>query len=352
MDKKLKVGVIGCGEIAQIAHIPFLLELPQYDAQAICDISEHVVTGVGNRFGIKNRYLDYKEMISDEDLDAVVISTHDHFDPVITAANAGVHVLVEKPIAFNLDQADQMIAAAAENNVKLMVAYMKRYDPAFEYALDYFKNIKGLHMIRVHDFAGGYQINSEIYDLIKPNDLSEDFLKKSGEEMTAAKLAAIGEDRAKYLEAFNMLIYLCSHDAIILHEAFGPPTEIVYSDIYNENMVLAVLKYGDNVRCLWESALIMDIADWDEQLVAFGKEQRVELKFPFPYLKNEATIVNINEMEGDVNIQKRVLVSYDEAFKREWRHFYECITKDQEPITSGEKGRRDLALLIDLIKAA
>jgi predicted dehydrogenase len=172
------------------------------------------------------------------------------------------------------------------------------------------------------------------------------------QKMAAAKMAAIGEDRKGYLEAYHMLIRICSHNAIVLHEAFGPPSEILFSQVYGKDNVIAVLKYGDNTRCMWESTMSTEPPDWDEHLMAYGAEQRIEVKFPFPYLKNEATLVNINEMEGNANIQKRILASYDEAYKREWRHFYDCITQDKEPITSGDKGRRDIAFLLDLIKSA
>lgn len=352
MEKVLKVGVIGCGEIAQIAHIPYLQELPGFEVAAICDISRHVVDQVGDRFGVNDKYLDYREMLSRTDLDAVLVSNHDHAEPSIAAMRAGKHVLVEKPMAFNLDQADQMLAAAEENDVKLMIAYMKRYDPAYEWALPQFKAMEDLRLIRMHDFAGGYEINDEIYDLAKPIDIPQRFLQEQQAAMNAAKLAAIGEERADSLAAYNNLLYLCSHDAIILQEAFGPPTRILHADIYKDLFVVAILDYGEGTRCIWESGMVLEISDWDEQLMAYGGKRRIEVKFPFPYLRNAATVVNVNDMEGNANAQKTYVVSFDEAFKREWRHFYECVTEDNVPITSGEKGRADLALLIDLVKAA
>jgi predicted dehydrogenase len=352
MEKKIRIGVIGSGRIAQIAHIPYLKELPQYELVAICDLSPKIIENVGAQYGILNRYVDYKKMLSEVEMDAVLVSNHDHYQLVVDAANAGKHIMVEKPIAFNLEQADHMIAAAKKNNVKLMVGYMKRFDPGYQYAIDKFNSMKDLHLIRVHVMAGKFFINDEIYDLVKNDDLPDELVYEMNQKMMAAKMIVIGEENADYLDTYHMLIRICSHNSIVLHEAFGSPTEILYSKAFGEDSVVAVLKYGDNTRCMWESGMPTDTPDWGEHIAAFGTEQRVEANFPFPYLKNEATLVNINEMEGDANIQKRVLVSYDEAYKREWRHFYDCITKDIEPITSGEKGRRDLAFLIDLFKAA
>jgi predicted dehydrogenase len=115
---------------------------------------------------------------------------------------------------------------------------------------------------------------------------------------------------------------------------------------------VATLEYGKHTRCIWETGLIPDRTEWDERISAYGGNRWIEVSFPFPYLKNAATQVIFNEMEGPVSVTKQALASYEEAFKREWRHFYECVTQNREPITSGEKGRRDTAFLIDLIKTA
>jgi predicted dehydrogenase len=351
MDKVLQVGVVGCGQIAQIAHIPYLRELPDFEVTAICDISRKVVDSLGDQYGIRQRFTDYRDLVALPDLDVVCICNKDHADVAVAAMNAGKHVLTEKPMAFNLEECDRMIAAAKANHVKLMVAYMKRYDPAYEWALPLFQDIKNLRLIRVHDFGGTYTINNKIYDLFAGLDISAKEVEYWQERERSAMLKAIGEERADLLETFSLLLYNCSHDSIVLHEAFGSPTRIAHVDLF-DTFVLADLEYGEHTRCIWETGLIPDRTEWDERFAAYGGNRWIELSFPFPYLKNEATMIHMNEMEGDASVTKRVLVSYDEAFKREWRHFYDCITQDKEPITNGEKGRRDIAFLIDLIKTA
>jgi len=83
----------------------------------------------------------------------------------------------------------------------------------------------------------------------------------------------------------------------------------------------------------------------------YGDDKRVRIDFPFPYAKNLPTLVQINEQDGKANVEKEVLVSHDEAFKREWRHFYECIIENKEPITNGVQSRKELELIVDIIKA-
>src|SRR5690242_10743900 len=106
--KIVKVGVIGCGEIAQWMHLPFLTELPGFRVTAVCDVSATVADYAGDRFGVERRFTDYRELLAQADVDAVVIATPIHSDPAIAAAQAGKHILVEKPMAFNLDEAEAM----------------------------------------------------------------------------------------------------------------------------------------------------------------------------------------------------------------------------------------------------
>jgi predicted dehydrogenase len=350
MSKTLKVGVVGCGQIAQIAHIPYILELPFLELVAVCDISNKVVESVGALYGITKRFTNYEDLVSLPELDVVCITNRDHAPAAVAAMNAGKHVLTEKPMAFNLEECDQMIAAAKANNVKLMVAYMKRFDPAYEWALEKFKEMQNLRLIRVHDFGGTYTINQKIYDLFVGDDLPADEVRRLQEHERAAMVKAIGEENADLYDAFSLLMYNHSHDAVILHEAFGEATKIQHVELY-DNFCVAILEYGPGVRCVWETGLIPDRTEWDETLTAYGGNRMIEVKFPFPYLKNYNTAITVNEMEGDASVTKQVLVSYDEAFKCEWRHFYDCVIHDKEPITNGEKGRRDVAFLINLLKS-
>ncbi len=66
-------------------------------------------------------------------------------------------------------------------------------------------------------------------------------------------IKGIGEDRKELGVAYSTLLYLMVHDAILLQEAFGRPTEIQYADVYNNDTILAVLKFGEDIRCVYEA---------------------------------------------------------------------------------------------------
>lgn len=350
-DRVLKVGVVGLGQIAQIMHLRYLKELPTFEIAAVCDISKALVQQVGDHYGVARRYNDYHQLLEQRDLDVVLNVTRNHYQVSLDALNAGKNVMTEKPIGFNLDEADAIIAAAKANKVKLQVAYMKRYDPSFQWAMERFKQIKDLRLIRVHDYGGAFQINNEIYDLYTGNDFPQDLIKSEEEQVTASLVKAIGADRADLARLYSGLLHLCTHDTIILRQAFGEPKGILYVDQYEGSFVVAVLDYGNGTRCIWESGMSRNPTPWDESLTAYGSDSIVRVDFPFPYLHNGETVVTVREREGESFVVKHVTASFDEAFKREWRHFYECITKDKEPITNGAQGRADVALLADMVKA-
>jgi predicted dehydrogenase len=282
----------------------------------------------------------------------VLVTTRDHAPVAVAAANAGKHVMTEKPIAFNLEDADAVIAAAKANKVKLQVAYMKRYDPSYEWAVPVFRAMRDLRLIRVHDFGGEFGINDEIYDLFPAPDLPANAGAEEAERARASQLRAIGADRAGMLQAYIGLLHLCTHDATVLRGAFGDPRGVLFADVHSGPFVVAVLDYGEGRRCVWESGYSRKTVPWDETLTAYGADQVVEVRFPYPYLHNGETVVNVRRMEDGVFVEKNVVASYDEAFKREWKHFHACVTEDRQPLTSGEEGRADVAMLIDVIKAA
>ncbi len=347
--KTYGVGIIGCGAIFGMHAFPLHL-LSNAQVGAVCDIKPEARQTAAALLDC-DAYADYHEMLGRDDIDVVHILTphYLHAPMAIDAMNAGKHVLTEKPMAYNLEECDAMIAAAEKNHVKLMVAYMKRYDPAYEWALGKFKDIQNLRLIRVHDFGGTYTINNKIYDLHVGDDLPAEVVRQGRDHERESMVKAIGQENADLYDTFSLLMYNCSHDAIVLHEAFGVG-QIQHVELY-DTFAVAILAYGPHTRCVWETGLIPDRTEWDENITAYGGNRRIEVKFPFPYLKNADTEIYMEEMEGDTCVNKRVLVSYDEAFKREWRHFYDCIVNDKEPITSGQKGRRDIAFLIDRLKA-
>ncbi len=126
--KKLKMGLIGVGGIAQGRHIPTFLKLSeQVSIEAISDVNEEVARSVSQQLNISKVYSDFRDML--QEVDAVTICTPNKFHAEITIAalEAGVHVLCEKPMAMTTDECQAMIEAADKSGKVLSIAYHYRF---------------------------------------------------------------------------------------------------------------------------------------------------------------------------------------------------------------------------------
>ena len=107
---RIRIGVVGCGLIAQMMHLPHLVELDElYELGAVCDVSPGALAFVGDRYGVARRHRDWRDLLQ-EPLDAVLIATPGSHAPVALAAlRAGKHVLTEKPMCYTLREADELV---------------------------------------------------------------------------------------------------------------------------------------------------------------------------------------------------------------------------------------------------
>jgi len=350
--EKVKIGVIGCGTIAQIMHIPHLREMEEYELRAVCDISPKLVQKVGDYYNIRKRYTDFRELLH-SDIDAVLVSTSfDHAEICIEAAKAGKHILVEKPMCINLREANEMIEAAKRNNVKLMVAYMKRYDPGYLYAQKLISQMKEIKLIRLHDVIGPNEaFINDICTIIRYDDIPKNFEYEAKKKYLAAIKEAIGDVPDYIRTAYSLMLGLSVHDITILRGLFGNPTKILFTEIWDKGMFYtSVMDYGSETKCIFDTG-IMGIKKFDEELAVFSKNKVIKINFPSPFFKNAPTYVSVWEMEDGNYVEKQVLASYRESFKQELIHFYDCIVNDKKPLTNGEEGRKDLELLLKMIKA-
>ena len=132
--EKLRLGVIGCGLASDILYGPAFQYMEKGRLVAAMDISEERAMLLKSRHGVKKIYTDLDGILGDKDVDAVVVLTlpHRHVESVIAVAVAGKHVYCEKPMATTVDEADEMISACKSNGVKLMIAFMKRFNRSFQ----------------------------------------------------------------------------------------------------------------------------------------------------------------------------------------------------------------------------
>jgi predicted dehydrogenase len=130
--RKIKVAVIGCGQIASSQHIKAYVAHPWAEIKYLVDIRKERADELANRYGVPHTETDFRNILEDEEVEAVSICTpnHTHAPISIACLNAGKHVLCEKPAALNMDEAIQMKEAADRNGKILNIGVVNRYNTA------------------------------------------------------------------------------------------------------------------------------------------------------------------------------------------------------------------------------
>jgi predicted dehydrogenase len=103
--QRLRIGIVGCGEVTQIMHLPSLNQLAeQFVVTALCDVSDTVLQVVSEQWRVEKRYHEYQELVAQDDVDAVLVANPDayHTEVALAAIAAGKHVLIEKPMCMTL----------------------------------------------------------------------------------------------------------------------------------------------------------------------------------------------------------------------------------------------------------
>lgn len=129
MTQGMKVAVIGTGHLGQ-AHARIYASLPHVELVAVCDTNEATGQAIAEKYD--TRFVrDYRDLLDSVEAVSIATPTVSHHEITCTCLQTGIHVLVEKPIARTLAEADEMIALAAEKNLALQVGHIERFNPGF-----------------------------------------------------------------------------------------------------------------------------------------------------------------------------------------------------------------------------
>ncbi len=357
---RLKVGVVGCGAIAQIQYLPLLHQAPQeFEIGALSDLSPDLLSLLGEQYRVpaERRFLDYHKLMQ-SDVDAVIVcSSGSHGGPAIAAAEAGKHVLVEKPMCITAKEAREMVAAAEAGSVVLMVAYMKRYDPAYRYALARIQEMADVRFVQVNHLHPDNSLHVAQFDVALAGDIPQAMQEESAAVHTRLVAEALGfsasdDVPAPVLRAYTTVLGSMIHDIGNLHGAFGPPARVLSTEIWAEGRgISTVLDYGDDKRavCTWVD--LPELWEFKETLEVYGSRERVIVSFPTGFSKGLPTTVTLHGMDGDQHPWRKELSWKEDDFDLELRHFRDCALAGRRPDTDGRSAVADIALVGDIVLA-
>jgi len=138
-EKKLGIGILGCGPISQFAHLESVQKARNAVLEAVCDADEELANRFGGFYDAKNIYFDYDQMLADPHVEAIIIGISDafHVPAALKALAAGKHVLCEKPIGIAVEEVEELEAAVRKSGKVLQVGHMLRFDPGIESTKDF-----------------------------------------------------------------------------------------------------------------------------------------------------------------------------------------------------------------------
>jgi len=322
--RTLKVGIIGCGGIAQGAHMPGYKKLPNVEMVACCDIDEKKAKEAADKFGIGKVFTDYKQLLKIKEIEAVSVCTPNiaHKEPTLAALRAGKHVLVEKPMAMNATEASAMVAAAKKHGRKLMVGLnnrwradvqaLKRFIDAGEMGEIYFakaqclrrRGIPGWGVFTQKNKQGGgplvdlgvHIMDAVLYlmDFPKPTAVSGAAYTKFGTREGLVGLMGQWDPKKYTVEDYSLgLVRFENQATMFVETSFAANIE---KDIFDFTLL------GTEGGCTLEPARI------------FSEKNKTLIDISPVFLQGRST--------HDIEMQK----------------FVECVLEDREPPVTGEQG--------------
>jgi len=318
----LKVAVIGVGNMGK-NHARVYSELNNCDLVAISDLDEEKGKALSERYKCRF-YKDYKEMLNNEEIDAVSIAvpTKQHKDVALDVINRKIHLLLEKPIADNIENAEGIVDAAKENNVKLFVGHIERFNPAISKLAQIIKEdrlgkITSIVATRVGGLPTQIKDANVVIDLaVHDIDIINYLIGKDPIEIHANGGEALIDSMEDYAEIF--LKYGDASGFIIVN--WITPIKIRRLNVTGTKGY-AELDYLTQKLVVYESNYEKSYDDFGDFIVKFGTPNKVEMG-----------------------------IDTKEPLKEEVLEFLECIEKDKEPACNGIIALNALKIALKAIK--
>jgi len=363
-SRRVRVGIVGLGAVAQAVHLPLLDRLgAQFQIAAIADLSRTLVEAIGERYRVPaaERYLGIDDLLESRAIDALVVLTSgSHGAATLAGLDRGLPVFVEKPLAFTLEEADGIAARIepagrasgeiAEPPAKLQVGYMKLHDPAVVRALEFGAEANGRGPIRsievtvLHPTSAAQLAHARL--LPPAADVPADVLGRLDAEDDRLRSVALGAAAASIGRLYSgILLGSIVHDLAIIRAFAGDPVGIDAVDVWPDLAwppsvaVAGRLAAGGRFSIRWH--FLPDYPSYREGVRVVREGSTIELEFPAPYLLHAPTQLRITETDGGARRDTSVS-SYDEAFENELLAFHALVVDGTPPRSGVAEGRADI----------
>ena len=305
--RTVNVGVIGVGAMGE-NHVRVYHKMEEANLMGVSDVSERALKKIEKKYGAKG-YTDYCELLANPEIEvvSVCVPTTFHHAVVMEAIKHKKHVLVEKPIAFTLTEAEEMIAAAKDAGVILATGHVERFNPAVQKA-------------------------KELIDDGVIGDIVSAFAKRVGPLPPRIKEVGVSID-------------LAIHDLDIMNYLFEEEITQVYGTMNSS--------FDDS-----------EFEDHAEIMVSFDNESTgiIEVNWLTPYKRREleltgtAGIISVDYIQQSIEVfgkfAQDIEIVHEEPLKGELKSFLNSVVEEKEPVITGEDGLKALKMVIAANKSS
>lgn len=318
MGEKIKIGVIGAGRIGKIHASNIIKNFPDIEVKAVADIYADNIQEWAAGLGIAKVYADYKKIIEDPEITAVIIcsSTDTHSQITIEAAEAGKHIFCEKPIDYDVDRIYAALAAVKKAGVKFQVGFNRRFD----------HNFKRVKEVIQRGEIGDVQIVKVVSRDPAPPPI--EYVKVSG-----------GMFLDMTIHDFDMVRYLTGSEVTEVYANAGVLVDKAIGEAGDVDTALISLKFKNGAIGMIDNC----------RKAVYGYDQRVEIlgtKGAISAANDTPTTVVISTDNAVLHDKPKYffLERYMESFEAEMKEFFSSIANDTETVVSGIDGLKPVLI--------
>ncbi|SFJ88184.1 inositol 2-dehydrogenase [Thermoflavimicrobium dichotomicum] len=309
--KKVKIGVIGAGRIGKL-HAENLLHFPQVELKAVSDVYLENVSAWADKLGIPRVTGDYREILEDDEIDAVFVcsSTDTHVSIIMEAARAGKHIFCEKPISFEMEQTKKALKSVKQAGVQLQVGFNRRFDHNFRKVRESIISgkIGNPHIIKVTSRD--------------PAVPPKEYIQKSG---------GIFIDMT--IHDFDMVRYLSGSEVEEVYVQGEVLIDHVFAECGDIDTAVTVLKLKNGAIGVIDNSR-KAVYGYDQRVEVFGSKGCITVDNDYP---NTALISTAEGVYQD-KPKYFFLERYHHAYLEEVKSFIESVLEDRPVLVDGHDG--------------
>ena len=322
---KIRVGVIGTGRIGRL-HIEHIAQdIPEAELVALCSLDPPSMDSLAEQFNVAQTTDEYTELLTDPQIDAVLITsaTNTHVEISQAAAKAGKHIFCEKPIALDLKQIDETLAIVKETGVKFQVGFQRRFDASF---------------MRIREAVASGEIGEPHIMRITSRDPAPppiEYIKVSG-----------GIFLDMTIHDFDMARYLIADEVVEIYATGGVRVDPAIGAAGDIDTAVITLQFKNGVIATIDNSREATYG-YDQRVEVFGSKGMVTATNP---LRDTVTFTGSKATRAALPPYFFV-ERYKAAYLSELKAFCACIQDGTPPPVTGEDGRAPVVIGLAALKS-